>query len=105
MNININDREIELRYTFRAHILYENITGETFTPGGLSSIINFFYATIMATDRDSTLDYEEFLDWLDENAEKLKEFATWLTKNIQKDEVLMEDKKDTENQKKVKKKD
>lgn len=102
MKINIKDRDIELKYTFRAHILYENITGENFAPTGLTSIINFYYSTIMANDRDINLEYDEFLDFLDANPETLKEFSGWLVSNIKKDEDLTQDstKKNTSKSKK-----
>ena len=31
MTINFNDREIELRFTFRADMIYENIQNKSFT--------------------------------------------------------------------------
>ena len=79
MKVNFNDKEIELRYSFRSMIVYEKITNESFSPKGVTEIINYFYATVLASDKTLELGYETFLDYLDENPEKLTEFNEWLT--------------------------
>lgn len=78
MKVNINNKEVELKYSFRSMIIYEKITNESFSPKGLTEIINYFYSTIMASDKTLELGYEEFIDYLDENPEKLTEFNEWL---------------------------
>jgi hypothetical protein len=59
-------------------IVYEKLTNESFAPKGITEIINYFYATVLASDKDLELGYETFLDYLDENPEKLTEFNEWL---------------------------
>lgn len=78
MKVNFNNKEIELRYSFRSMIVYEKLTNESFAPKGITEIINYFYATVLASDKTLELGYETFLDYLDENPEKLSEFNEWL---------------------------
>ena len=42
MTITINDKDIELKYTLRSMMMYENITGKTFAPEGVADILPFF---------------------------------------------------------------
>jgi hypothetical protein len=54
MKININEKEITLKYSLRAMMMYENITGGTLAPTSLTDVITFFYCVVVA----SSLDYE-----------------------------------------------
>jgi len=80
MKVNINGKEVELKYSFRALMVYENITDKAFNPKNLSDIINFFYSCVLCqTMKESEpLGYEEFLDWLDDNPEEVNSFSEWL---------------------------
>jgi len=87
MNINYKGREIEIKYSFRSLMVYENITQQSFNPKNLSDIINFFYATVLAkTLNDNPVKYEEFIDWLDEDPIRLNDFCLWLTETIETNE-------------------
>lgn len=88
MVIRIKGTDIELKQTFRAHIIYEQITGNTFNPKNITDIITFFYSTVMACDKELTVTFDEFVEWLDENPEKLNEFVTWLTDNDRRQQAL-----------------
>ncbi len=88
MIINIADKEIKLRNTFRSHIIYEGITGHTFAPNGLTDIITFFYSDTMAADSELSLTFEEFVDWLDAHPDTLTEYAKYLTENIARNTTL-----------------
>lgn len=89
MKININEREITLKYGYRPLMIYENITHKSFNPSGLTDLVYFFYATVLAASvrEGETIKYEDFMDWLDENPDKVTEFSNWLidTLNQQRD--------------------
>lgn len=108
MVISIKQTDIELKQTFRAHIIYEQITGNTFSPKNITDIITFFYSTVMACDKELTVTFEEFVNWLDEQPEKLNEFVTWLTEQDKRQQGLApkqdEEKKQTIKQPTKKKK-
>ena len=78
MNININDKEITLKYSLRAMMMYENVTNKTLNPSGITEVVTFFYCVVLASSKDYSLSSEDFMDWLDENPDTLKEFGEWL---------------------------
>lgn len=82
MNIEINNITVELKYTFRAFIIYEEITNDNFTPKGMKEMITMFYSVVMASYKDFTLTFDEFIEWLDLHPESLNEFAQWLGEHI-----------------------
>lgn len=82
MKINIKEKDIELKFTLRSMMMYENITGKTFAPEGISDILTFMYCIVVACSKDYSITFDEFIDWLDGDQEKLTEFSSWLSKVI-----------------------
>lgn len=87
MKVNIKGTEIELKQTCRAMIIYENIMGKTFYPTGISEVVILFYATILASSKDSTISYEDVIDYIDEfgpitDNKVIEEFTEWLNKTM-----------------------
>lgn len=79
MKIKYQGKEYELKYSFRAMMVYENITDKSFAPNGLSDIIIFFYSCILAASKgQDVIKYDDFIDWLDENPIELENFSNWL---------------------------
>lgn len=79
MKITYNNKEYELKYSFRALMIYENITQKSFQPNTLTDIITLFYSIVLAAAKGDYIDYEEFIDWLDDNTGELNKFSEWLT--------------------------
>jgi len=90
MNINIKGKEVELKYSLRALMMYENIENKTFQPTSLQNIMTFFYVIVVASSKDYSLTFDEFLDFVDEdqNNNLLKEFAGWLNDIIENQNKL-----------------
>lgn len=88
MKIKINDKEIELKYSFRSLIIYENIQNKTFAPESTTDVLIFFYSTILGADRDIQLSFDDFLDMIDENPNLVLEFSNWLISEMNKNEVM-----------------
>ena len=81
MKINIKDQEIEMKYSFRSLIIFEEITGKTMTtPDTLKDILILFYSVVLSSAKGSLQDFtwDNFIDWLDDNPEKTVEFTQWL---------------------------
>jgi len=78
MKVNINNTEIELKQSFRAHIIYEQVKGETFQPKGLTEIITFLYCVIMASAPTLELEFNDFVNWLDGNPSTVSDFSDWM---------------------------
>lgn len=77
--MNINNTEIKLKNTFRALIIFEEITGKSFTGNGIKEILIYFYSVILANNSEFDMTFENFIDYLDDNKEKLNEFIEWLS--------------------------
>lgn len=86
MKINIKDKEIELKYGFRAMMLFEEITGESFQLRGMKDLIVYFYSTIIASDKDMDIDFDGFIDWMDGNPDTLNEFGDWVINHSKKND-------------------
>lgn len=99
MKVEIENREIELRYTFRAYMIFEQITEHSFTGSNLSDFITFFYSVLMASDRELAIDFDNFIEWLDDNPDKLNEFTEWMIANTKKQSDLSS-KKEVKDEKK-----
>ena len=52
MKIVIKEQEIELKYSFRSLMVYEQILGKTFEPKGLTEILTFMYCIIITSKKD-----------------------------------------------------
>lgn len=90
MKITINNKEITLRYSFRAMMIYEKISGTSFNPIGITEIMIYFYSCILASDKGIALTFEEFMNWIDENPTVFEEFSKWLTSILTKNSVMNE---------------
>lgn len=102
MTIKIKDREVTLKYSFRALMLYENIQKKSFNPETTTDVLVFMFCVIMGSDKDIDLDFNEFLDMVDENPNLVIEFSNWLTFEINKSNMLSPEEEEDE-KKKVKK--
>ena len=88
MQINILGKDIELKYSFKALMIFENIKGESFNPQTISDIIIFFYSVILGSDRNLSLEFDDFISWLDDNPEKMTEFSSWLSSVVSKNKFI-----------------
>ena len=98
MKFNYKGKEYELKYSFRALMVYENITNKSFQPKSLTDIITLFYSMVITSSKDA-IDFNEFIDFLDDNPDILNEFSHYLlgiTKmnDLKAPEIKIEDKKE-----------
>ncbi len=77
-----NNREVELKYSIRAMMMYENITGNSFNPQNLTDILTFFYCIVVSSMKDYSYSFENFIDELDNEPSKLEELTKWMNSNI-----------------------
>ncbi len=89
MKVNIKDQELELHYSLRIYIIYENMTDKTIEPEDfykMTNVITLLYATIVASlqyyRQPASLDWNDYMDWIDnQGGEKiLLEFSQWFVK-------------------------
>lgn len=78
MKITINGKDIELRKTMRSYIMYESITEKVFAPKTMTDMVTYFYCVVMSSQKDGSITFDEFIDWLDEHENAVSEFSQWL---------------------------
>lgn len=78
MTFKIKDKEYELKYSIRAMMMYENITGESFNPSNLTNVLTFFYCMVVSSSKDYSYTFEEFLDYIDENPTFINDITEWI---------------------------
>lgn len=79
MIIELNKKEYNIKYTLRGIFIFEQITGKSFSISNTMDEYLFFYSMLLANNKDTTLTFDEFIDILDEEPEKVKEFTDFLT--------------------------
>lgn len=102
MTIQIKDKEVTLKYSFRCFFIFENIMNRSFQPNTTTDVLVFFYSTIMASDKNLDFNFDEFLDMMDENPQLLVDFSEFITREVQKSKSLQPE-EDEEKKTKVKK--
>lgn len=71
--ININGKDYKVKYTIRALFIFEQITGKAFKLETMLDSYIFYYSMILANNKDQVLQWDEFLDALDENPKLLQD--------------------------------
>lgn len=67
--IKIGGEEYCIKYTIRALFMFEQITGKAFEIKTLLDNYIFFYCMILANNKDKVLEWDSFLDALDNDKE------------------------------------
>lgn len=89
MKITIKDKEIELKQTLRALIMYENITDKAFEPKTFQDILTFLYCIVLTSSKDySLITFDEFIDYIDENHQVLEDMIKWLNTELTNNNIL-----------------
>lgn len=106
MEVKINDEVVTLKYGFRALMMFEKITGKTFQGGGLNDALTLFYCCYVAGNLDTTVTFDDFIDYLDNNPNEVVRFTEWLSKRLSVEGNITEQKdgKETKEKGKAKKK-
>lgn len=104
MILKIKDREVKLKYSMRALILYENIQNKSFQPSSTTDVLVYMFCVILSSDKELNLTFDEFLDIVDDNPKIMVDFSTWLTSEINKEDTLspQEEVSEEDEKKKVK---
>ena len=101
MKITYQNQEIEIKFSFRADILFESATGHSFSGSNESEWLQYFFCSIVAITKNDALKYDDFLEWLSDNPTVFYDFLEWYT-NYQKSvmELRKKPEADTEESKK-----
>lgn len=100
MEITINNKQYKLKYTLRAMMLFEQITKKIFSIESLSDELVFFYSIILANNPDEPMNFDQFLDAIDNDPDLLVQFQKFLIEENNKRNTYTEDSEKTEDIKK-----
>lgn len=100
MQITIKNETIQLKNSMRAIMCYEQITGKPFSPVTMTEMVIYFYSTIIASNLDLELTFDEFVQWVDDNGDMLPEFIQWITNQNKMNEPLKQPVKESKKKKK-----
>jgi len=88
MNIEYKGKSYNLKWSFRALMIYENITKKSFSPKTISDVIIFFYSILCASAKGDTIQFDDFMNYVDENPQSIAEFSEWLRQVFESQNVL-----------------
>ena len=88
MIVNIKGKDIELKYTIRALMMYENMMENTFNPQGVTDMVTFFYCIVLASSKDYSITFDEFIDYIDNSNYVLNDFKEWISKVIENNNII-----------------
>lgn len=97
----IKDNEIELKYSLRAIFLFESITKKAFELKSIMDMYLYFYCTILATNPNIELTFEQLIDLCDNDITLFNSYKEWLESQYKKQSLFS----DTDDKKKQKKKE
>lgn len=94
MIVKIGEREIEMHYSLRMYILFENRLGDSvdytkiLLGGKYTETLNLFYCAVISSMQyhkmELDLEFEEFMDWIDteEGMSAVPVFCKWYIENL-----------------------
>ena len=86
----INDKEYKVKYTIRALFIWEQIMKRPFKVETMLDTYTLFYAILLANNENDVLDWNEFLDALDDDPNLFNTLNDKINETT-KVEALMED--------------
>ncbi len=86
--IKINDKEYKVKYTIRALFYWEQITGKSFAINTLLDNYLFFYCMILANNPDDVLQWEDFLNAIDNDPTLFTQINATVDESQKKEELF-----------------
>lgn len=90
MNITINNKEYQVKYTIRALFIFEQITKRPFEIKSTLDNYLFFYSMILANNPDNLLDWDEFIDAMDNDVSLIGQLNKIIADSQRKNELFDE---------------
>ena len=98
--VTINGVDYKIKYTIRALFIMEQITGKPFQVNTLLDNYIFFYSMILANNPDNILNWNDFIDALDNDPNLFKQLTEIGNSFTKKDSMFQQDDEDGESKKK-----
>lgn len=91
--IEINGKNYKLKYTIRSLFIFEQITGKSFKIENMLDNYVFFYSMILANNPDDILNWDEYLNAMDEDPTLFKRMSDIIEEQQKKDNLFSNDEK------------
>lgn len=91
MKLTIKDKEVELKYSFRSLLMWENITNKEFELKTKTDVLLYMLCVILSSDKTMHLTFDELLDMIDENPQLMVDFSEWFVTEMKKQAFLAQD--------------
>lgn len=91
MTITINNKEYKLKYTIRALFIFEQITNRPFEIRNTMDNYLFFYSMLLANNPDNLLDWDEFIDAMDNDSTLITQLNKVIEDSTKKNQLFNED--------------
>lgn len=91
--VKIGEKELKIKQNFRALMLFEDLAKKKISEiqESVGDIMLLFYCTVKANNKDLNINYDEFIDLIDDNAESFEIYTNYLKTQV--NEVENTDKK------------
>lgn len=100
MILTINKKKYTIKYTIRALFIFEQITGKPFEIKTLLDNYILFYSLILANNPDNIIEWDEFVDALDNDKKLIDQLNKFMADQEKKNNIFnSEDIKDSETKK------
>ena len=90
MTITINNKEYKLKYTIRALFIFEQITNRPFEIRNTMDNYLFFYSMLLANNPENLLDWDEFIDAMDNDSTLITQLNQVISDSTKKNELFNE---------------
>ena len=90
MKITINNNLYKLKYTITALFIFEQITGRAFEIKTTMDNYLFFYSMLLANNPDNLLDWDEFIDAMDNDSTLITQLNQVISDSTKKNELFNE---------------
>lgn len=91
MTLTINKKKYTVKYTIRALFIFEQITGKPFEIKTLLDNYILFYSLILANNPDSIIEWNEFVDALDNDKKLISQLNKFMEEQQRKNNIFNSD--------------
>lgn len=88
MKITINKTDYEVKYTIRALFIFEQITGKSFEINTVLDNYVFLYSMILANNKENPLEWDVFIDALDNDPKIITQLYKIISEYQKKDNLF-----------------
>ena len=92
--IKIKNKNYKVKYTLRGLFIFEQITGRPFEVKTMFDNYLFFYFIILANNPDNILDWDDFIDAMDDEKDLLNQLNAIITEQQKSQDIFAPESED-----------